>query len=408
MTIREFFYGISMLLMPVSAFLAPTEWIMGRNAMFLALFILILQFICSRGKARQPDRIWLFIAVVVAGIAFCQFWWVKQFGDSSAGELLANTSYAKTYKILMPLSVLIFVTSVIPDKVISRFRFPLLGMICLAFGVASFEGIYTYLSEDSVRANIGGISTTAAYLETIQGLLCLYAINTLAVRYKKHLMMVVSVITFIIILMTGTRSATLLFPAILLIMTFRSMAIKDVIKLVPVLIIVFTVTLIAAHQVRDRFIEAYQELRHENTNNSTSIGARFSMWKSGLFTASNHLVGQSAESRLHDITRYIDTNERGNAEALRNVPYHTHNEIIEIASLQGIAPAALMLILYVLTLIAFRKQGRMDLAAFTFTMPLIVFGIGDVLMIYPKAILSIFPTLCLYNILTRINREQRV
>ncbi|WP_241645497.1 O-antigen ligase family protein [Rosenbergiella metrosideri] len=408
MTIREFFYGISMLLMPISAFLAPTEWIMGRNAMFLALFILVLQFICSREKARQLDRIWLFIAVVVAGIAFCQLWWVNQFGDSSAGELLANTSYAKTYKLLMPLSILIFVTSVIPDKVISRFRFLLLGMICLAFGVASYEGIYTYLSEDSVRANIGGISTTAAYLETIQGLLCLYAINTLEVRYKKRLMIVVSVITFIIILMTGTRSATLLFPVILLIMAFRSMAVKDVIKLVLVLVILFTVTLIAAHQVRDRFIEAYQDLSHENTNNSTSIGARFSMWRSGFFTASNHLVGQSAESRLHDITRYIDTNEKANAEALRNVPYHTHNELIEIASLQGIAPASLMLILYALTFMAFRKKGRVDLAVFTFTMPLIIFGIGDVLMIYPKAILSIFPTLCLYNMLTRINREQRV
>ena len=404
MTKRDFFYGVSMLLLPISAFMAPTEWIMGRNAMFLSLFILTLQFIYSKGKSHQLNKTWVLIAVAVAAMAAFQLWWVKQFSDSNFSDLLANTSYAKTYKLLMPLSLLILVTSAIPTAVISRFRFWLLGMICLAFGVSSFVGIYTYLSEVSTRANIGGISTTAAYLETIQGLLCLYAINTIAVRYKRRLMTFVSAITFIIIVMTGTRSATLLFPVILLIMTFRSMAFRDVIKLVPAFVILLSIPLIASHQIRDRFVEAYNDLSHENTNNSTSIGSRFSMWESGLSTTSHHLAGQSAASRLHDITQYIDVNEKGNAEALRNIPYHVHNELIEIASLQGIAPAGLMMAFYVLTVIAFRKQGRVDLAAFTFTMPLVVFGIGDVLMIYPKAILCIFPTLCLYSILTRVDR----
>ena len=404
MTKRDLFYGISMLLLPISAFMAPTEWIMGRNAMFLSLFILTLQFICSKGKSHQLNKTWVLIAVAVAAIAVFQLWWVKQFSDSNLSDLLANTSYAKTYKLLMPLSLLILVTSAIPTAVISRFRFWLLGMICLAFGVSSFVGIHTYLSEASTRANIGGISTTAAYLETIQGLLCLYAINTIAVRYKRRLMTFVSAITFIIIVMTGTRSATLLFPVILLIMTFRSMAFKDVIKLVPAFVILLSIPLITSNQIRDRFVEAYNDLSHENTNNSTSIGSRFSMWESGLSTTSHHLAGQSAASRLHDITQYIDVNEKGNAEALRNVPYHVHNELIEIASLQGVAPAGLMLAFYVLTIIAFRKQGRFDLAAFTFTMPLIIYGIGDVLMIYPKAILCIFPSLCLYSILTRIDR----
>jgi len=401
---RDFFYGVSMLLLPISAFMAPTEWIMGRNAMFLSLFILTLQFISSKGKSHQLNKTWVLIAVAVAAMAAFQLWWVKQFSDSNFSDLLANTSYAKTYKLLMPLSLLILVTSAIPTAVISRFRFWLLGMICLAFGVSSFVGIYTYLSEVSTRANIGGISTTAAYLETIQGLLCLYAINTIAVRYKRRLMTFVSAITFIIIVMTGTRSATLLFPVILLVMTFRSMAFKDVIKLVPAFIVLLAVPLIASHQIRDRFAEAYNDLSHESTNNSTSIGSRFSMWESGLSTTSHHLAGQSAASRLYDITQYIDVNEKGNAEALRNIPYHVHNELIEIASLQGIAPAGLMMAFYILTVIAFRRQSRVDLAAFTFTMPLVVFGIGDVLMIYPKAILCIFPTLCLYSILTRVDR----
>lgn len=404
MTKRDLLYGIGMLLLPISAFLAPTEWIMGRNAMFLALSILTLQFICNEGRSHQISKVWLFLAVVVGGSAVCQLWWVKQFSDSNFSELLANENYTKTYKLLIPLSLLILVTSAIPAAVISRFRFLLLGMICLAFGVSSFMGIHTYLSEASSRANIGGISTTAAYLETIQGLLCLYAINAIAVRYKRRMMTLVSVITFVIIVMTGTRSATLLFPVILLIMTFRSMAFKDVIKLAPAFIVLLAIPLLASHQIRDRFVEAYNDLSHESTNNSTSIGSRFSMWESGLSTSSHHLAGQSAASRLHDITQYIDVNEKGNAEALRNVPYHVHNELIEIASLQGIAPAGLMMAFYVLTVLAFRKQGRVDLAAFTFTVPLAVFGVGDVLMIYPKAILCIFPTLCLYSILTRVDR----
>lgn len=404
MTKRDIFYGIGMLLLPISAFLAPTEWIMGRNAMFLALFIFALQFICSKGRVYQLSKTWVLIAAVVGCMALCQLWWVNEFGDKNVSELLANTSYAKTYKLLIPLSLLVLVTSAVPSEAISKFRLALLGMICLAFGVSSFLGIHTYLSEDSTRANIGGISTTAAYLETIQGLLCIYAINAIAVRYKRRLMTLVSVITFIIIVMTGTRSATLLFPVILLIMTFRSMVFKDVIKLVPAFIVLLAIPLIASHQIRDRFVEAYNDLSHENTNNSTSIGSRFSMWESGLSTSSHHLTGQSAASRLHDITQYIDVNEKGNAEALRNVPYHVHNELIEIASLQGIAPAGLMLAFYVLTVLAFRKQGRVDLAAFTFTVPLAVFGVGDVLMIYPKAILCIFPSLCLYSILTKINR----
>ncbi|SEQ67297.1 O-antigen ligase [Rosenbergiella nectarea] len=405
MSKREFFYGISMLLLPIIAFLAPTEWIMGRNAMFLALFILTIQFVVCRESGYPLNKTWVLIAATVGCISLCQLGWVVHFGDKSVTGLLANTQYAKTYKFLMPFSLLVFLTSAIPNKVIYRFRFALLGMICLAFGVGAGEGIYTYFSESSARANIGGISTTAAYLATIQGLLCIYAINTIAVRYKRCLMALVSIVTFTIIVMTGTRSATLLFPIILLFMILKSMALKDVIKIVPAFIALLTVPVIASHQIRDRFVEAYHEISHESTNNSTSIGSRFSMWNSGLSTSSKHLLGQSAESRFNDITQYINANEKGNAEALRNIPYHLHNELIDIASLQGIIPAAFMLTFYALTIMAFRKQGRTDLAAFTFTLPIVVFGIGDVLMIYPKAIFCVFAALCLYSLLIRIDSE---
>lgn len=404
MTKRDLVYGFSILLLPISAFLTPTEWIMGRNAMFLALIMLVLQFLFSRQRLNQLSRQWLLVAVAIGGIALSQLWWVMQYGDKHVSELLANTNYAVTYKFLIAFSGLILVVSVIPREVIHRFRFPLLLMICLAFGIGAIEAFYTYFTESSSRANIGGISTTAAYLATIQGLLCIYAINKIATQYRRVLMVLIAIITLTIIVMTGTRSAIILFPVILMLMAVKTMNFRDVIKLFPVFIIMLAIPLVASHQVRDRFAEAYQDICQDGSNNSTSIGSRFSMWISGLSTAHDHPFGQSAESRLKDITRYINANERGNTEALRNVPYHLHNEVIEIASLQGLIPAVFMLTFYIFTVLAFRKQGKIDLAAFTFTMPLVVFGIGDVLMIYPKAIFCVFSTLSLYCMLSRLRR----
>jgi len=277
--------------------------------------------------------------------------------------------------------------------------------ICLAFGVKVIQGGYIYFSEKSVRANIGGIATTAAYLMTLQGLLCLYAINKIATHYKRYLITLVSVLTFAIIVMTGTRSAMVIFPIILIIMAINNLTVKDYRKVLPALIVLFTLPFLISHQIRERFVEVYYDLSQDSINNSTSIGSRFSMWQSGFYTAAHHPFGQSAESRLNEVTQYINLHERGNKEALRNIPYHLHNELLEIASLQGVLPVALMLIFYLMTITAFRKKGKNDLAIYTFTLPLFYFGVGDVLMIYPKAIVCVLSILCLYSVLSKIDNE---
>lgn len=406
MTKRDGFYGISLILLPISAFLASTEWILGRNAMFLALGILIIQFVVNRKNDHTlSTKRWLLVALAVGAVAFSQCWWVIKYEDKEISQLLANVNYTVTYPFLFSFSILILVTSVIPGDVIYRFRFVLLMAICLAFGVKVIQGGDIYFSEKSIRANIGGISTTAAYLMTLQGLLCLYAINKIATHYKRFLITLVSVLTFTIIVMTGTRSAMIIFPIILIIMVINSLAVKDYRKVLPALIILFAMPLLISQQTRERFVEVYYDVSQDSINNSTSIGSRFSMWQSGFYTAGRHPFGQSAESRLNEVTQYIELNERGNREALRNIPYHLHNELLEVASLQGVLPVALMLIFYLMTIMAFRKNGKNDLAIYTFTLPLFYFGVGDVLMIYPKAIVCVLSILCLYSVLSKIDNE---
>ncbi|WP_241609273.1 O-antigen ligase family protein [Rosenbergiella australiborealis] len=396
--------GVSIWLLAIGAYLAPTEWIMGRNAIFLSLILLFLQFLKIRPDFTNMHKGWFFLVAITLCIGLSQYLWVMNYGDSTANWALANINYTITYKYIITFSVLIFLVNAIPNHVIEHCKKFILIGIGLSFSVAVIEAFHVYFTEDSPRANIGGISTTAAYLATLQGLLCLYTLVKIPVRYRSLLMLLVAVMTYIIIIMTGTRSATLLFPFILFLIACKTLRIKELKKFIPVFTVLLLIPLFFSNQIRERFVEGYHDFNQDSTNNSTSIGSRFSMWESGIFTAKYHLIGQSAESRSHDITHYIMANERGNPEALRNIPYHLHNEVIEIASLQGVVPALLMVLFYIVTIWLFKNKGKDNLPILTFTLPLVIFGGVDVLFIYPKVIVCIFSMLCIYNVLSRLEQ----
>ena len=397
----NFFYGLAILLLPISAFLSSTEWILGRNAAFLSLMILVLLFVFNREKCRYVNRSWLILSLSVGVMALGQYWWVNQYGNPLDQQLLANKNYATTCKLLAALGLLVFMTSVIPRTVIYRYRFALLAMIMLAYGIAAVQAFYIYFTEQSTRANIGGISTTAAYIATFQGLVCIYALYRVPLRYQHLLIFLVILISFTIIVMTGTRSAVLLFPLVIILLATKNMSKRELTKYLPLISIVVIIPLVISGQIRERFVEAYHDIKYQSVNNSTSIGSRWSMWQAGLVTAYNHPLGQDAISRNNAITQYIISNQKGNSEALRNIPYHLHNEVIEVASLQGILPAIFILIFYLCTVLALAH--KVD-SIYTFTLPLIGFGLFDVLFIYPKALLCLFSILCLYSLLNRLEK----
>lgn len=130
-----------------------------------------------------------------------------------------------------------------------------------------------------------------------------------------------------------------------------------------------------------------EALSYQHDNN-TSIGARFSIWKSGLHSVSWSLLGQSPDDRNNKARQYIETHERDNPEAYKNVIYHLHDDILETLSLQGIAGAVSLVLLFSLLIVlpVIRHQPVFAILPCS----LVIFGLTDTVLIQSQSIVIVF------------------
>ncbi|BDH44010.1 hypothetical protein TUM12370_00540 [Salmonella enterica subsp. enterica serovar Choleraesuis] len=234
-------------------------------------------------------------------------------------------------------------------------------IIRLDFGIGSATGAaYTILL-------IGFISGTAILCTNKKNLI-LYILNTASV--------------FTLILFTETRSAILVFPVISIITiayTYGATR-KELLTSTGIFIILIALVLMTfKDQITHRYEVALNDIQqYKNSNSWTSLGARLAMYEVGLKSFQNSpLIWKSAESRAENIRKYARENKIYNG-ALPFLNIHLHNEIIESASIKGIAGILSTMIFYLsLCILAFRRKSIL-LAGLLIA--IVSLGLSDVLL----------------------------
>lgn len=206
------------------------------------------------------------------------------------------------------------------------------------------------------RININADSATSgAYTLVIFSMLTVYCLHRFTTHFYRPLCLVAIGLTVMTLLATETRSALIVYAVFIVFCLGNELLYgKNNHKHLFISIIVILgacISLYGKSYYRPA-MERLDGIRNEaqlytQGQNSTSLGARFSLWKSAWYSFEQHPFGQSVDSRNALATQYIYQHEAGNQIALSNVQFHMHNDLLDTLSLQGIFGGLIMLSVFV-------------------------------------------------------------
>ncbi|MGG6192524.1 O-antigen ligase family protein [Pantoea allii] len=193
---------------------------------------------------------------------------------------------------------------------------------------------------------------------------------------------VLMIAIFILVILTGTRIALVAYGFITLYQVSRHYGLLNILKPIRNRIVAVFIIIAVAFISGNRWIEAFDNLKDYDTNSSTSLGARVAIWDSGIHFFSNHPGFNSPDVRTTTAREYIARFHPGNAEGYKNVQSNMHNELLDVATLQGIAGLVSLLFIYFVVLRAWLNRNELK----GIIMPaaaLFIMGMVDTVLFFP-------------------------
>ena len=230
-------------------------------------------------------------------------------------------------------------------------------------------------------------ATVSAYVYSVLSLAFVYSLY-LQKNVKLYVLAGFTIlVSFFIILLTGTRAAMGLYLLLAIVMTllhFGKIHLKS--TLIFLCIVAGIVVVSYKPLISPKITQTQIELEnYQKGYDGTSLGARFSMWTVGIQNGLAHPLGQSVENREAWTTRYVNDGHQHLSAALGYIRIHLHNEFIEKYSLQGIPGLAILLFFFVSMMgYAIRNKNGLLLTAMLL---LLLYGLTDVILLSSEALI---------------------
>jgi len=226
-----------------------------------------------------------------------------------------------------------------------------------------------------------GAATIAAYMITFCSLYSSLVFVNITTKYKWFVFYINFLLSFSVIIMTGTRASIFTYPfivAIILISQYYKHRLLLVKCIGGMFISLFVCGLIFQKYVDHRIVDLQNDIsNYQATDNSvSSVGARFSMVTAGFKSAPDGIEWQSLEQRATKIIALSKENPiYVGATDFLNV--HMHNDVIEALSTKGVLGVAALILFYIALITYCVSEGRYVLLVFPAA--IILFGISDVI-----------------------------
>lgn len=373
------------------------------------IYTIILLFVKRKKIKTCKNEVYFIIflsSILLMGIA--QYIWAITFTSPSYEYISSAYKRVGRFLVALPFILFLFYRN---KHLILKTTYQI-SSIFLFFGsllllTISIHESYTTGARVIMNA---GVATTSAYIMVFYSL-CSAVILSHAWKNKYISIIGVSIIfitSTISISLTETRGAVLSIPIIFIFIFYSYL--KDIfIKYKYFLFTLFlTITAVSVSISWDRVAKSYNEISSYSTNNNTSIGARFSMWKSGIYSGIQSPLGQTVNQRNNHSVEYIAKNEKNNPEALRASEYHFHNELIDRFSLQGYLGLIVILFFYLCCLIIPILNNRISKSLYFIVIPMILYQQVDVLFLQADVSLSICISFIFYISLKHLGDTQKM
>lgn len=204
-------------------------------------------------------------------------------------------------------------------------------------------------------------------------------------------------VAFLVMVLCGTRITFLAFLGITFLYYIKALGWRNVLYSKRNVALAVCLMTVVISFTQARWMEAINNIDNYDINSSTSVGARFSIWASGVNFIEKNIGFSSPDERTEVSRKYIHHADPKNHTAYNNVEYNMHNEFLEVTSLQGLLGFASLFIFYLVVLVGKFKHSPlrgvgMPVAA------LFITGLTDSVLIYGPTAMVFVSALALCSI----------
>lgn len=392
---------IIVLITLVLTFALPYD-VVSRYALYTAFYISVIYIFIRRRNIKSKEFILPLIIVIFSVI---EILWGNIF--KSIEYKYINVEYMKSAKRMIVCAVILYHVISFKDKINPRVLNLCGWILFFSFVYLSVDGALEYM-ETKRRIGFGMSATMGGYIYAAQALLVLYIASICDFKYKNILVFVLTILIFCVVSMTGTRAIIIIYPlcVLFLYIKLKFLNIKYLLAFIVFIFISVSTNLISLDSLNHRYNSIISEVtRYQDGNVSSSLGARFSLWKAGIDIISKNPYGLSADERNALAKEYIHSYEYSNRAALDAIEFHLHNDFINTGSLLGIIGIIAIIILY-LSLGYYSFTLTRDYTVFIFIIfPLVLFGLSDTLLISSKFMYVTLLNLVMYICFTYKNSK---
>lgn len=230
-------------------------------------------------------------------------------------------------------------------------------------------------------------ATVSAYVYSVLSLALVYSLYLQKNRTLLGVAGFTILISYFVILLTGTRAAMGLYLLLAIVLTlyhFRRIHLKS--TLIFLCIVAGIIIVSYKPLISPKVTQAQLEVeKYQNGVDGTSLGSRFTMWSVGIHNGLAHPLGQSLKDREIWTQKYINNGHPNLITAIGYLKIHLHNEFIEKYSLQGLPGLAILLFFFV-SMIAYALKNRNGLLLATMLL-LLLYGLTDVILLSSEALI---------------------
>ncbi|AKJ43549.1 O-antigen ligase family protein [Pragia fontium] len=354
----------------------------SRISFFIACYVSILGILLDKGNYKSYIKS-IPIFLLIFGLSKLIWFYLFRISYDVISEIDMYSGYLQSGKRIILCSILTaYLLLNLKNKNYNRKIF--IFSLGVSFTLATFFSIYQ-IKIGIPRVSLYTVATAAAYMYSCLSLVLISSLMHSSIKKTFSYLAVVLIflISLFIIFHTGTRAAIIIHPLIffvILLVTnwnnkYKNIFLSSATILILAFLFIFNNIIIEKINQTTNEIEIYKQ---SQGNEMSSLGARFSMWNTGIHSFYQHPMGATMKQRHETIESYTEKENRD--RSAKNFTYiHLHNEIIDTLSLQGILGAAALLLFYAAMLIRAVKQKNPMLLSVMLC--LIIYGLTDVIFI---------------------------
>lgn len=267
-----------------------------------------------------------------------------------------------------------------------------------AFIISSAYGIWQH--HNGVDRIVLGINraTLTAYAYSAMALAMMTMLNQIRMVSIKYLAIILTcLLSIYIIFLTETRSAMFIHTLLSIVILFKSLWQGKKFGPIPVIAILlafFVIAISSKSIITTRFDSTMQELaRFNQGDDHTSLGSRFTLWKSGFIAIEKNPFGETQVTRNTIIRQWLNTNNP-DSFALEYINVHLHNEFIQYTSLFGVFGFIVLFVFFAKLIFDNGIRGVFNNPISVMAVSALLYGMTDVLLTSVEYVV-IFSTLAL-------------